>query len=67
MNQSKKDPKTGVHTNNVEGVHALIKRDSSRQFSRSPDKKIVFQLVLYLKLAQCRVNRGLKARATGNP
>ena len=69
MNHSKhfKDPTTGVHTNNVEGVHALIKKDSGRQFNRSPDMKQEIGLVLYLELAQWRVNQGLMCKDTGKP
>ena len=29
-----KNPETGVHTNNVEGMHGVIKRDGYSQFGR---------------------------------
>ena len=31
-----RDPDTGVHTNNVEGIHGVIKKDARRQFGRLP-------------------------------
>ena len=31
-----KDPVTGAHTNNVEGEHSVLKRDSRVQFQRLP-------------------------------
>ena len=38
VNHSKgfKDAETGIHTNNVEGIHGVIKRDAYAQFSRLP-------------------------------
>ncbi len=56
-----------MHTNNVKGVHALIKKDSARQFNRSPDLKQEIGLVLYLDLAQWRVNQSLMSRNSGQP
>ena len=31
-----KDPNTGAHTNNVEGIHGVLKRDARAQFGRLP-------------------------------
>ena len=38
VNHSKhfKDPETGVHTNNVEGIHGIIKKIARNQFGRLP-------------------------------
>jgi len=50
---------TGVHTNNVEGIHATLKKDSRKQFGRLPyltsDGK-----PYYIDLVCWRVNQGLQ-------
>ena len=35
-NEGFKDKESGVHTNNVEGIHGCIKKDAHAQFSRLP-------------------------------
>ena len=50
---------TGVHTNNVEGIHATLKVDARKQFNRltflTPDGK-----PYYIDLVNWRVNQGSK-------
>jgi hypothetical protein len=62
-----KYPETGIHTNNVEGIHMLLKKDTLRQFGRSADIDIYKGSVRYLELAQWRVNRGLEAATYKEP
>jgi hypothetical protein len=56
-----KDKDTGVHTNNVEGVHMHLKKDIRDQFGRQA--KYNGGNVKFLDLAQWRVNQGLKAKS----
>ena len=54
-----RDPDTGVHTNNVEGIHAVIKKDARRQFGRLPYLTAEGQSY-YLDLLVWRTNTKLK-------
>lgn len=53
---------TGVHTNNVEGIHATLKKDARKQFGRLPyltsDGK-----PYYIDICNWRVNQGLQKRS----
>ena len=54
-----KNPHTGVHSNNVEGVHALLKTDARRQFGRLPYLTASGQ-PYYIDLICWRVNTKLQ-------
>ena len=61
VNHSKcfKDPDTGVHTNNVEGIHGTIKRSARSQFGRLPSLSDD-GFTNYLDLLVWKANVGLK-------
>ena len=52
--QNFRDPVTGVHTNSVEGMHSVMKKDSRVQFCRLPSVKAA--KVQYLDLVVWRTN-----------
>ena len=53
---------TGVHTNNVEGIHATLKKDARKQFGRLP-YLTTEGLPYYIDLVNWRVNQGLQKLA----
>ena len=57
--QEFKDPETGVHTNNVEGIHSFIKKASRQQFGRLPILSNGGE-THYLDLIVWRVNASLQ-------
>ena len=54
-----KDPETGAHTNNVEGIHGVVKRDALRQFGRLPYLTVNGN-TYYLDLLIWRANQRLQ-------
>ena len=61
--QNFKDPVSGVHTNNVEGIHATLKKDSRTQFGRLPSVRNGH--VHYLDLVVWRTHARLRACEQG--
>ena len=60
VNHSKefKNPETGAHTNNCEGMHGVIKRDGYHQFGRLPylnEKGETYYLDLLVRRANARL------------
>ncbi len=60
-----KDKKTGVHTNNVEGIHKHIKEESRRQFSHLPYVD-TNDILRYLPLIQWHINQRLQNKRKCN-
>ena len=56
-----RDPDTCVNTNAVEGIHAVLKNESRKQFSRLP-RMTADGLPLYLDILCWRVNGRLRAK-----
>ena len=54
-----KDPDTGAHTNHVEGIHAVLKKDCRQQFGRLPYLSSLGE-TYYLDLLVWRANTRLK-------
>ena len=61
-----RDPETGCHTNNVEGMHRIIKHECLKQFNRQP---LVEQTgrPIYLDLVSWRCNHRLEQKEKGEP
>ena len=63
VNHSKhfKDPETGAHSNNVEGIHGVLKQDGRSQFGRLPYLNSEGN-VYYLDLLVWRANQRLQKK-----